>query len=60
MEEMHRTHKEVPFGWVGALMAAIAEHTDKRGNRVRTGVSHRALNQADTTRLPTSPKSRRA
>lgn len=30
MEEAHRTHKEVPFGWVASLQGMLRVWADKR------------------------------
>jgi hypothetical protein len=37
MEEMHRTHKESSFGWVGLLLKALAR-LRARAPRSRAGV----------------------
>lgn len=33
MEELHRTHKEVPFGWLALLQAFLAERRMRKGAR---------------------------
>ena len=43
MEEMYRTHKDVPFGWLEALRAVLATRAERRAAKPKDGVSHRAL-----------------
>ena len=43
MEEMYRTHKDVPFGWLEALRAVLAARAERRMVKARDGVSRRAL-----------------
>ena len=45
MEEMHRTHKEVPFGWLVALSALLAARAPLRGIALKGEVSRRALDR---------------
>lgn len=43
MEEMYRTHKDVPFGWVEALRAVLAARAMRRAAGPKDGVARRAL-----------------
>ncbi len=43
MEEMYRTHKDVPFGWVEMLRAVLAARAERRAAKKKDGVSRRAL-----------------
>jgi len=45
MEEIYRTHKDVPFGWLEALRAVLAARAERRAVKARDGVSHRALDR---------------
>ena len=45
MEEMYRTHKDVPFGWLEALRAVLAARAQRRATKPKDGVSRRALNR---------------
>lgn len=45
MEEMYRTHKDVPFGWLEALRAVLAARAERRAVKPKDGVSRRALDR---------------
>ena len=33
MEDLHRTHKEVPFGWFAMLQAFLIERAERQARR---------------------------
>ena len=43
MEEMYRTHKDVPFGWLEALRAVLAARSERRAVKPKDGVSRQPL-----------------